>query len=122
MEVTDKVSWNLSEQLIFSIASVLNQATRAYLQGQIEKAFNAMRGVRQRIIQSLDSGEREQAFDLEAEFNYNFYDPVTQKKDYFEFRKKQYEVYERYNTLVMDFLEKYGYTIRKREDNTRINV
>ena len=37
-------------------------------------------------------------------------------------KQEQMRIYEEYNTLIMDLLEKYGYLIKKREDTTNIIV
>ena len=130
--VTEQVSWTLSLELIKQLANLLQQATYYYLKGDIENAFFRMKTVRMRIIQNLKEDkknkERTKCFELEAEFVKNKIirdvnlDGVLDNKDRRNIKENQMRIYEEYNTLIMDLLEKYGYLIRKREDNTRISV
>jgi len=122
MEINERVSWNLAEALIIQLGNLLAQSNSNYLNGRIDKAFFCLKVIRQRIIQSLKPDERKQIIELEKEFVGNGFSKVNQIKEYQNQKQKQMVVYEKYNTLIMDFLEKYGYLIKKQEDDTRINV
>lgn len=122
LNVSDKVAWNLSGQLIQELADHLRQASNHYLNGQIEQAFYRLKVIRQRIVHSLKPDERTACTDCEKLFNNNSFCKVNQKEKFRQGKIIQYETYDKYNTLIMDFLEAYGYLIKKQEDNTRINV
>lgn len=129
IKVTEQVSWTLSMALINQLSDLLREATRLYLNGDIEKAFFRLKAVRMRIIQNLkqtkSNPERKQCLDKEIEFfklKLNKEELIENKIKYIETKQEQMRVYEDYNTLLMDLLEKYGYLIKKREDNTNIIV
>ena len=105
MDVGERVSWNLSEGLIRQLSNLLAQSNARYLAGNIEGAFYCLKVVRQRIIQSLKEDEREKCFELEKKFSNNSFSSINQKEQHNNFKMKQYLVYDKYNTLLMDYLE-----------------
>jgi len=127
--VTEKVSWTLSMALIIQLSDLLKSATNLYLVGNIDSAFFRLKAVRMRIIQNLKATaknpERQICLKYEIEFSklrLNKEDLIKDKARYYETKDKQMMVYEKYNTTIMDLLEKYGYLIKKREDTTNIVV
>lgn len=127
--VTEQVSWTLSLQLIQQLGSLLQQATNYYLKGDIENAFFRLKAVRMRIIQNLKEkvkdNERGRCLKLEIDFVKNklgLINKLEHPDKHSKARQEQMRLYEDYNTLIMDLLDKYGYLIRKREDNTRISI
>ena len=127
--VTEKVSWTLSMALIIQLSDLLKSATNLYLVGNIDSAFFRLKAVRMRIIQNLKATaknpERQTCLKYEIEFSklrLNKEDLIKDKARYYETKDKQMMVYEKYNTTIMDLLEKYGYLIKKREDTTNIVV
>jgi len=130
--VTEQVSWTLSLVLIQQLGNLLQQATYYFLKGDIENAFFRLKAVRMRIIQNLKEKskdkERTKCFEIETEFSKNKIirdinsDGIINNADKRKIKENQMRLYENYNTLIMDLLEKYGYLIRKREDNTRISI
>ena len=122
IEVTDKVSWNLSMPLLQQIGNNLQDSNNNFLNGRIEKAFFCLKVIRMRIIHSLNKDERKLCADIEKRFKRNPHSNINQKSKYYDFKNEQYTLYDDFNTLIMDLLEKYGYTIKEQEDNTNINT
>ncbi len=108
----DQVEWNLSSALIAEIQSLLSISNRAYLGGNLARAFWCLKTVKFRFIQSLDKEERGVLKELE-------------KKFIKAIRAKQKPVmaylYEEYTEKIMDFLQQYGYLIPKKKDSKRIS-
>lgn len=119
--ISDKVSWNLSMPLLQQIGNQLQSSNLYFLNGKIEQAFFCLRVIRMRIIHSINTAERKKCSDAEKAFSRNPNNPVNEKVKYSTFKEKQYNMYDEYNTIIMDLLEKYGYTIKKQEDHTSIN-
>ena len=120
--ISDQVAWNLDGALLGQIGNLLQNSTNNYLTGNIEKAFYYLKTVRQRIVHCLKENEREKCFAVEKRFKKNFYSPINQQKEYGSHKYAQFDIYDEFNTIIMDLLQKYGYVGKKREDNTRINV
>jgi len=122
ISITDKVAWNLDGPLLAQIGNLLQQSTSNYLGGKIESAFFCLKSIRQRIIHCLKDDERKVCLNAEKNFKRNSFSNVNQKEKFSNFKNKQYESYDTFNTIIMDFLQKYGFVGKKMEDNTRINV
>lgn len=102
-----------------------------YIKDNLELALYSLKAIRQRIIQSLDEIERKTTSEKEIEIqklcssyklmmNNRGFDNLGQS--YIELRNKMFLVYEEYNTILMDLLEKYGYLVQKKEDKTNLNA
>lgn len=116
----DQVAWNMGAQYLNQIASYLNQASYHFLNGNLEAAFFRLKVIRQRIIHSLKTDERNKCFEIENNFPQNNANKYSEKDKFSTTRKQQVVLYDKYNTLLMDLMAKYGYLIKKAEDNTRI--
>lgn len=110
LPTSDQVEWNLSSALIAEIQSLLSISTRLYLAGNLKKAFWALKAVKFRFIQSLETKERESLRKIEKDF----YEASNNKN-------KMAYFYEKYTEDIMDLLEAYGYLIPKKKDSTRIS-
>jgi hypothetical protein len=106
----DQVEWNLSQALVAEMQYLLTTANKLFLNGNIDKAFWALKAVKFRFIQSLDKDERKALKKIEESFYKN-------KKS----KNKQAYHYDEYNETIMDYLEIYGYLIPKKKDTHRIS-
>ncbi len=106
----NQVEWNLSQALIAEMQYLLSTSNRLFLSGNIDRAFWALKAVKFRFIQSLDSDERKKLKEIEKDF----YDNVKNKN-------QQARVYDKYNETIMDYLEVYGYLIPQKKDTHRIS-
>ena len=105
----NQVEWNLSQALIAEIQYLLATANKLFLNGNINRAFWALKAVKFRFIQSLDTEERDKLKKIEKDF----YD--TKNKN------QQARTYDEYNEKIMDYLEVYGYLIPQKKDTHRIS-
>ncbi len=108
----DQVEWNLSSALIAEIQSLLSISNRAYLNGNLSKAFWCLKTVKFRLIQSLDPKERTSLKEIEM----NFMKAMKERK-----KPMMAYLYEKYTENIMDYLEAYGYLIPKKKDSKRIS-
>lgn len=125
---TEKVSWNLSQALIMELGNLLRRASDYYIRANYQLALNSLQAVRQRIIQSLDPTERKDLRNQEVELQKLIYGE-SQENTGFKVTSKFYKIraelqhkFEDYNEALMDLLEKYGYLINKKEDQTNLNA
>ena len=109
---SDQVEWNLSSAVIGEIQSLLGISNRAYLNGNLSKAFWCLKAVKFRFIQSLEPDERNDLKELEKKFMKGIRE---KKKGYRAY------IYEEYTEMIMDLLESYGYLIPKQKDSKRIS-
>ena len=111
LEASNQVEWNLSSGIVGEIQSLLGISNRAYVSGNLSKAFWCLKAVKFRFIQSLDTKERKELRKLEKEF----LGAINSRK-----KNEMAYYYEEYIELIMDNLETYGYLIPKKKDSTRI--
>lgn len=109
----EQVAWNLSSSLIMEIANLLQRSSNNYLTGNITKAFWSLKAIKLRIIQSLNLDERKEFKKLEEKM-------INARSEQSDSNISLH--FEEYNELLMDKLEKYGYTISKKEDMTKMNA
>lgn len=108
----DQVEWNLSSALIAEIQNLLSISNRAYLNGNLIKAFWCLKAVKFRFIQSLDPEERKELKELEKDFTKAIKEHKKSERAY---------IYEHYTEKIMDFLQLYGYLIPLKKDSKRIS-
>ncbi|HEC37461.1 hypothetical protein LCGC14_0476660 [marine sediment metagenome] len=108
----DQVEWNLSSAVIGQIQSLLEISSRAYLNGNLSKAFWCLKASKFRFIQSLNPKERKSLRNMEMKFM----KAMKQRK-----KSMMAYLYEEYTEKLMDYLEAYGYLIPKKKDSTRIS-
>lgn len=113
-DITKEVSWNASQGIIFQISNLLDTATKRYLEGKNKEWFFRLKAIKMRIIQSLESGERKELKEKEGEIEKLFSSNKIIDK------VKITSAIERYNELLMDFLDEYGYLIQKKTDMGRM--
>jgi len=135
MEEGKKVAWNLSEGLIRQIDLLLQASSVNYVGGKFATFFENLKAVRMKIIQSLTPGERQQFKTLETE-TYSYLDVLASLRDpragfenpakirawYIESKPKLILALDKYNDLLMDTLDKYGYLIPPKEDKTKMSA
>lgn len=124
-EEYSKVGWNLSQSLIQEIGSFLRGANILFVRGNYQAALSNLMAVKMRIIQGLDKTERDDFSKKEQEIitiTNNISSLHSWSKNYNELlillRPKIWELYNNYNALLMDTLEKLGYTIQAKKDTT----
>lgn len=128
-EKTEQVGWNLSEALILEIANHLQAASRNFIQHNLHQTFFCLQTVKMRIIHNLKSdkgnNERKEFTDLEKKI---FPRAMADKSEELRMSsiawgRNRFELavlITKYNELIMDKLEKYGYTIQKKVDRTKL--
>jgi hypothetical protein len=98
--------------------------------GDIRKAFNTLRAVKQSVIQSLNKPERKELEVIEEKFArysialYKTYSNSWNEelnKAYSVSKKLSIKVYSEYNDCLMDILDKYGYLIGEQSDSSKMN-
>lgn len=115
METSDKVSWNLSQELIYEIALLIHRKNQSYLSGHINDAFFTLKAIKLTFIQSLKLEERNRLFDIERQIAAEPINIGNKPNGLYAC------LFELYNETIMDYLDKYGYLLKKQEDHTRIN-
>ena len=109
---SEQVEWNLSAALIAEIQNLLSISNRAYLNGNLIKAFWCLKAVKFRFIQSLNAEERKQLKGLEKDFTKAIKENKKSERAY---------IYEKYTESIMDLLQSYGYLIPLKKDSKRIS-
>lgn len=105
----EKSAWNLSQQIIFQIANLLQSTSRAYLAGDLQGAFFKVREVKILIYSALNPSERKFLADLESKI-------ATSRK----LKLKYHEAIMEYREQMMILLDKYGYGVGKKKDSTKM--
>ncbi len=132
----EEVAWNLSQQIMMILGNLRGQANYHFLSGNVAQACKVLQAIRMTIIQNLNKEEREQFSKIEKELSglgivsrfhnadeieYATMDhkqAVRLTKKWVVDSLKMQELYEKYNTMIMDCLEKYGYLVKKADDLT----
>jgi uncharacterized ubiquitin-like protein YukD len=114
----EQVAWNLASQLLMEIGNLLNHANSHFLNGRIDLAFYNLKAVKFRIIQNLKPEERKKFTEIEKDLAKEIEE--DEEESTIKISNKGEVLFEKYNELLMDSLEKYGYTIKKQEDRTQI--
>lgn len=138
-----QVSWNSAQFLISEISNLRSRANTFRLQRDYGNAFECLRCVKATTIQSFSKEEREQLRKKEMEFSeclqfqkmvrpkgfgsdLTFPGEVEQDKtgkmkaEMLRKIKNIIPLYEEYNELLADLLEKYGYLIPVKEDASKM--
>lgn len=122
---TKKVSWNASQGLIMEISNRRSLANSYFIQGTIRKAFSTLIAIKQSVIQSFSSGEREELNAIEKKFNKissALYGSVANSfnssmNDAYKLAKiTATKFYSEYNDKLMDLLDDRGYLIGEQTD------
>ena len=130
MDESKKVSWNASQGLIAEISNRRSYANTFFVMGDIRKAFNTLRAVKQSVIQSLNKPERKELEVIEekfARYSIALYKTYSNSwngelnKAYSVSKKLSIKVYSEYNDCLMDILDKYGYLIGEQSDSSKMN-
>ena len=127
-----QVGWNLSQGLLFEIGNLLVLANQKYLAGDRERWFYTLKAIKFRVIHSFRKEEREALKKLEATIQGGIgrierfeHHSITNmdKEELQQLRTANQKInkIEEYNELLMDYLDKYSYLIKKKEDHTDIN-
>ena len=118
-----QVSWNLSQMLLQEISELLYISSHAFVERRLSKAFESLKGVRMRIVQSLNQEERKQLSTIEEQARQRILieNSVGMPSNIYDGnRGKLAKIVEVYNDMIMDMLEKYGYLIAKKEDVKKV--
>lgn len=124
----NKVSWNLSESLIKEIGALLQQASAYYADRYFGKCFDCLVSVKNRAIQSFSEEERTAFTAAEAELvlylkAYNHQELMQVNPQLWnKTNNLAYKKLNKYNAMLMDGLNKYGYLIKLQEDRTRLQA
>ena len=126
-EETEKVAWNLSISLLQEIGNLLKQSSSMVVNRKPAKSFECLLGVRLRVIQSLKDDERTELFNMEKKIKQYIILTREEIEDtrpdvYNKALRLLYDELDKYNTLLMDLLNKYGYLLQKKEDITRMSA
>lgn len=125
-----KVAWNISQGIITEIANRRSYANTFFVNGDIKKAFSTLISIKQSVIQSLTSSERESLKKIEDKFNKlskflssnsagSFNNNV--REAYNTSVSLATKLYSKYNDELMDLLENYGYLIGEQTDASKMN-
>lgn len=129
VDETKKVAWNASQGLIIEISNRRSSANNYFVEGDIRKAFNSLISIKQSVIQSFSPDERKKLKEIENKFdkvsvflypasanswNDNIRNAYKLSKDF------SCILYSRYNEMLMDLLERYGYLIGEQTDSSKM--
>jgi hypothetical protein len=124
-----KVAWNASQGLIMEISNRRVSANTHFINGDIRKAFNTLIAIKQSVIQSFNSTQRNELDAIEKKFLQIANVISSSARNSFNYRiRKAYSdahslassVYSAYNEKLMDLLDKYGYLISELSDSSKM--
>ncbi len=122
VEETIQVSWNLSQSLIAEIGNLLHQASTHTLHEKYWLAFDCLKAAKLRFIHSLNPKERKE-FEAQEKVITKYLKYHIMELEYLnpnmwhKIRNIIRLETDKYNTLVMDTLNKYGYLIPPKENH-----
>ena len=129
--VTEQVSWNLSQQIIMQIGNLMSTASSDYLKGDYPSCFHKFREIRVLIGNDVSKEELAKLKEVEERIiSYIPYTNPTIKNKYhnkgnlinYVNRQNNDAVYVlfTYRELIIELLGKYGYHIAKKEETARM--
>lgn len=121
----EQVSWNLSQALLAEIAGLLLKASNYYVSGNYWQSFDCLKAAKLRFIQSLKQNERDMFVEQEKIIInlLKFHHPQLANSNpnlWCRLRGVISSEVDRYNIMLMDTLNKYGYLIKAQEDSKRM--
>lgn len=121
----EQVSWNLSQALLTEISGLLLKASNFYVDSKYWPCFDCLKAAKLRFIQSLNVSERKQFLEQEekvkAILKYHILALAeTQPKLWVKIKGLICLEVDKYNIMIMDTLNKYGYLIKAQEDVKRM--
>jgi hypothetical protein len=124
-----KVAWNAAEGIIMEISNRRAMANTFFIQNNINKAFSALISMKQSVIQSFESTDREKLQVIEKKFNQissilhlgasSSFNPKIREASRLA-RPIANRLYAEYNDLLMDLLQKKGYLVGQKSDSSRM--
>lgn len=132
--IAEQVSWNLSESIIQQIGELLHQSRTAYLNGELDKCFYAVREIIFLIYADLNEDERNKIEDMRKRFlEYHKLSRVPNIKikkilekqygevpDFVDLKAKADEELAELRKYLMILLDANGYTIQKKQETQRM--
>jgi len=134
----EKVSWNLSQALIFEISNMLKLSSTNYILMNFEKSFTALKCVKMRIIANLNEDEIMEFVTLEKNCKIGLIkQKVTKFKESNQFgcpyteddfnaakniKVNLVDAIDEYNEKIMIALKKYGFLIPAKKDSTQMGA
>jgi len=135
-----EVSWNLSQQIINQIGYLLQKASSDYANGKIYPCFVSTTEVSLFLEPHLTNEEKNKLIGLENNFNrtimqineasqikerdeFEYYTLKT-KKTRLNIKKlisERIKILTTYRKLILNLLDKYGFSVSRKKDNTKIS-
>ncbi len=109
VDEVEKSAWNLSQQVIFQIANLLQHASYHFVHGRLDKCYWSTREIRMLIHADLTVDEVKSLKTFERSINKNKYNQNLSNYYLSEYREQ-----------VINMLSKYGYLVAKKQDATRM--
>lgn len=127
--IIEQSAWNLSEQIIMQIGNLLQSASRNFRTGSPMKAYWDFEEIRILIYPDLAPEERDKlrAYEIDISKCYAKSKGGINEQGSYEKTKemklneiRHYEMVKEYRMYIMQLLAKYGYSIKKEKDKSRM--
>lgn len=121
-----QVEWNMANMLNLELARLRTSANTAFISGEFKKAVDSLNAMLMTAIHVLNDAERSQVTELENQLN-----PLLMQYGYTGWEKNQIiislkarmdlrKLYPKYNMLIMDLLDKYGFLGSRKQDASKM--
>lgn len=126
----DKSAWNLSQDLILQIGSLIGRVSNRWDRGDVMGSFYSVQEIKVLIWTDLSKEERIELKKIEADVHLSkreFLSAIKRREENalsrripLQIRDKTPTLVMRYRLRIMELLDKYGYLISRKQDSKRI--
>jgi hypothetical protein len=136
----EQVSWNLSGQIIQQIGFLLQNSSNYFTNGNFYQSFISGTEIVLFLEPHLSDEEKKEIMELETSFNRleNKFRNIARRKDEEEdeflytqkenkkeslslIKNQRFNTLARYRKLILNLLDKYGFSVSRKKDNTKIS-